>query len=41
MNFVAGLLLIVMKDEDKREEKVFWLMDTLINNILPGMMGNI
>ncbi|XP_052286569.1 growth hormone-regulated TBC protein 1-A-like isoform X2 [Dreissena polymorpha] len=35
MNFVAGLLLIVMKDEDKREEKVFWLMDTLINNILP------
>mgnify|MGYP006890285337 CR=1 FL=1 len=36
MNFVVGLLLLVMKDEENREEKVFWLMDTLINNILPG-----
>ncbi|XP_053392731.1 growth hormone-regulated TBC protein 1-A-like [Mercenaria mercenaria] len=35
MNFVAGLLLLVMKGEDSYEEKVFWLMDTLINNILP------
>ncbi|KAK3095820.1 hypothetical protein FSP39_019638 [Pinctada imbricata] len=31
MNFVAGMLLIVLKDE----EKAFWLMDTLINGILP------
>ncbi|XP_052782027.1 growth hormone-regulated TBC protein 1-A-like [Mya arenaria] len=35
MNFIAGLLLLIMRDEDKREEKVFWLMDTLLNNILP------
>ncbi|KAL4226749.1 Growth hormone-regulated TBC protein 1 [Mactra antiquata] len=35
MNFIAGLMLLIMKDEDKYEEKVFWLMDTLINNILP------
>ncbi|XP_060559708.1 growth hormone-regulated TBC protein 1-A-like [Ruditapes philippinarum] len=35
MNFVVGLLLLVMKSEDNYEEKVFWLMDTLINNILP------
>ena len=33
---MAGLLLLVMKDEEDREEKVFWLMDTLINTILPG-----
>ncbi|KAK2147388.1 hypothetical protein LSH36_555g00001 [Paralvinella palmiformis] len=31
LNFIAGLLLIVVKDE----EKVFWLMDTLINDLLP------
>jgi hypothetical protein len=31
MNFIAGLMLIIMQDE----EKVFWLMDTLINKILP------
>ncbi|KAK6962131.1 growth hormone-regulated TBC protein 1 [Biomphalaria glabrata] len=31
MNFIAGLLLLVMKSE----EKAFWLMDTLIQTILP------
>ncbi|XP_059145840.1 growth hormone-regulated TBC protein 1-like isoform X2 [Physella acuta] len=31
MNFIAGLLLLVVKTE----EKAFWLMDTLIQNILP------
>ncbi|XP_014773213.1 growth hormone-regulated TBC protein 1-A isoform X2 [Octopus bimaculoides] len=31
MNFVAGLLLITVKNQ----EKVFWLMDTLMNEILP------
>ncbi|XP_041355294.1 growth hormone-regulated TBC protein 1-like [Gigantopelta aegis] len=31
MNFVAGLMLLVMKNE----EKVFWLYDTLINNVIP------
>ncbi|GAB1602445.1 growth hormone-regulated TBC protein 1-A-like [Argonauta hians] len=31
MNFVAGLLLIIVENE----EKVFWLMNTLINEILP------
>ncbi|GFS23338.1 growth hormone-regulated TBC protein 1 [Elysia marginata] len=31
MNFVAGLLLLVTKSE----ERAFWLMDTLIRNILP------
>ncbi|ELT92326.1 hypothetical protein CAPTEDRAFT_210789 [Capitella teleta] len=40
LNFIAGLLLLIVKDE----EKVFWLMDTLINNMLPDyyapdMMG--
>ncbi|XP_069745633.1 growth hormone-regulated TBC protein 1-A isoform X2 [Narcine bancroftii] len=32
MNFVAGYLLIVTKDE----EKSFWLLDSLIKNIVPG-----
>ncbi|ESO00999.1 hypothetical protein HELRODRAFT_185724 [Helobdella robusta] len=32
MNFITGMLLLVVKDE----EKVFWLLDTLINVILPG-----
>ena len=32
MNFIAGLLLLIMKSE----EKAFWMMDTLINGILPG-----
>ncbi|XP_071085226.1 growth hormone-regulated TBC protein 1-like [Haliotis cracherodii] len=32
LNFIVGLLLLIVRDEDK----VFWLMDTLINNILPG-----
>uniref|UniRef100_A0A0B6ZMW0 Growth hormone-regulated TBC protein 1 n=1 Tax=Arion vulgaris TaxID=1028688 RepID=A0A0B6ZMW0_9EUPU len=31
MNFVAGILLLIMKNE----EKAFWLMDTLIQTILP------
>ncbi|CAG5119981.1 unnamed protein product [Candidula unifasciata] len=31
MNFVAGLLLLIVKSE----EKAFWLMDTLIQKILP------
>jgi len=33
LNFIAGLMLLVVHDE----EKVFWLMDTLLNKILPGM----
>jgi hypothetical protein len=33
MNFIAGYLLIITKDE----EKSFWLMDALIGRILPGM----
>jgi hypothetical protein len=32
MNFIAALMLLIVKDE----ERVFWLMDTLLNNILPG-----
>jgi len=32
LNFIAGLMLLVVHDE----EKVFWLMDTLLNKILPG-----
>ncbi|KAM6943502.1 growth hormone-regulated TBC protein 1-A [Xenentodon cancila] len=40
MNFVAGYLLIITKDE----EKSFWLMDALLGRILPdyyspGMLG--
>ncbi|ESO98866.1 hypothetical protein LOTGIDRAFT_187086 [Lottia gigantea] len=31
LNFVAGLLLLAVKNE----EKAFWLLDTLINDILP------
>jgi len=33
LNFIAGLMLLVVTDE----EKVFWLMDTLLNKILPGI----
>ena len=33
LNFIAGLMLLVVHDE----EKVFWLMDTLLNKILPGI----
>lgn len=33
MNFVAGYLLIITKDE----EKSFWLMDALLGRILPGV----
>jgi len=33
LNFVAGLLLLVVKDE----EKTFGLLNMLINNILPGI----
>lgn len=32
MNYIAALLLLTIKNE----EKVFWLMDSLINDILPG-----
>ncbi|KAG7275940.1 hypothetical protein CRUP_011390 [Coryphaenoides rupestris] len=32
MNFIAGYLLIITRDE----EKSFWLMDALIGRILPG-----
>lgn len=31
LNFIVGLLLLIIKDE----EKVFWLVDTLINDLLP------
>lgn len=31
LNFVTGLLLLIIKNE----EKIFWLMDTLITEILP------
>ncbi|XP_064615398.1 growth hormone-regulated TBC protein 1-A-like [Liolophura sinensis] len=31
LNFITGMLLLIVRDD----EKVFWLMDTLINNILP------
>lgn len=33
MNFVAGYLLLITKDE----EKSFWLMDALLGRILPGV----
>lgn len=33
MNFIAGYLLIVTKDE----EKSFWLMEALLGRILPGV----
>jgi len=33
MNFIAGYLLIITKDE----EKSFWLMDALLGRILPGV----
>ncbi|XP_054627599.1 growth hormone-regulated TBC protein 1-A isoform X3 [Dunckerocampus dactyliophorus] len=33
MNFIAGFLLIITKDE----EKSFWLMDALLGKILPGV----
>ena len=32
LNFIVGLLLLIVKDE----EKVFWLVDTLMNDLLPG-----
>lgn len=32
MNFIAGYLIIITKDE----EKSFWLMDALVGRILPG-----
>lgn len=32
MNFIAGYLMIITKDE----EKSFWLMDALVGRILPG-----
>uniref|UniRef100_A0A8C7SKA5 Growth hormone regulated TBC protein 1a n=1 Tax=Oncorhynchus mykiss TaxID=8022 RepID=A0A8C7SKA5_ONCMY len=33
MNFIAGYLIIITKDE----EKSFWLMDALLGRILPGV----
>lgn len=32
MNFIAGYLIIITKDE----EKSFWLMDALLAKMLPG-----
>ncbi|KAI3355833.1 hypothetical protein L3Q82_004393 [Scortum barcoo] len=32
MNFIAGYLIIITKDE----EKSFWLMDALLDRMLPG-----
>ncbi|PAA67291.1 hypothetical protein BOX15_Mlig016268g1, partial [Macrostomum lignano] len=32
LNYVTALMLLVVKDE----EKAFWLLDTLVNRILPG-----
>lgn len=32
MNFIAGYLIIITKDE----EKSFWLMDALLGKMLPG-----
>ena len=32
LNFIAGLLLLIVKDE----HKVFWLMDTIVNKLVPG-----
>ena len=37
MNFVAALMLLIVKDE----ERVFWLMDTLLNEILPGQSSSV
>lgn len=33
MNFIAGYLLLVTKDE----EQSFWLMEALLGRILPGV----
>lgn len=33
MNFIAGYLIIITKDE----EKSFWLMDALLARMLPGI----
>lgn len=35
MNFIAGYLIIITKDE----EKSFWLMDALLAKMLPGTFG--
>lgn len=34
MNFIAGYLIIITKDE----EKSFWLMDALLGKMLPGSL---
>lgn len=34
MNFIAGYLIIITKDE----EKSFWLMDALLAKMLPGIL---
>lgn len=34
MNFIAGYLIIITKDE----EKSFWLMDALLAKMLPGTL---
>lgn len=36
MNFIAGYLIIITKDE----EKSFWLMDALLGRMLPGKCSN-
>lgn len=33
MNFVAGYLILITKNE----EEAFWLLDALVGRILPGM----
>lgn len=35
LNYITGLLLLIVKDE----ESVFWLLDMMISNILPGIQG--
>lgn len=34
MNFIAGYLIIITKDE----EKSFWLLDALLAKMLPGIL---
>ena len=34
MNYIAALMLLVLKDE----ERTFWLFDTLVTEILPGAL---
>lgn len=34
MNFIAGYLILITKNE----EESFWLLDALVGRILPGML---